>query len=156
MPSDLELVRQLGGLEADARRLTSRLDLMLRQAEAAPTEAMIAAHRYYFRYTPREELESSIARMKATLADLFCLINDLKRRYFPERTVWDGPLSYAWMDAIRDAELDKLVEEDRQQELKRRQLAMVRMSNTAAARQRRKPGHPRKDGMDRLLAALAS
>lgn len=156
MPSDLELVRQLGGLEADARRLTSRLELMLRQAEAAPTEAMMTGHRYYFIYTPREEMESRIARMKATLAELFCLINDLKRRYFPERTVWDGPLSYEWLNAVRDAELDKLVEQDREIELRKSRRALERMSNTAAARQRRKPGRQRKDGMDRLLAALAS
>lgn len=156
MPSDLELVRQLGGLEADARRLTSRLELMLRQAEAAPTEAMMTGQRFCFHSISRERLEVSIAQMKSTLADLFVLINDLKRRYFPERTEWDGPLSYEWLNAVRDAELDKLVEADREIELRKSRLAMERMSNTAAARQRRKPGRPRKDGMDRLLAALAS
>ena len=156
MPSDLELVRQLGGLEADARRLTSRLELMLRQAEAAPTEAMMTGRRFCFHSISRERLEVSIARMKSTLADLFVLINDLRRRYFPERTEWDGPLSYEWLNAVRDAELDKLVEQDREIELRKSRRALERMSNTAAARQRRKPGRPRKDGMDRLLAAIAS
>jgi len=147
MPSDLELVRQLGSLQADVNRMASKLELMRRDAEAAPTRAEMVGKRFMFHKIAREDIQLSIVRMTAVLADLLVLINELKARYYPERHVWTKPPSQEMIRAVRDAELAKLIQDDEEKHLAHRRKDQIRMT---AAKQKKSTS-----GLAALLSVIS-
>ncbi len=145
MPSDLELVRQLGELEADANRLSINLELMRRDADAAPTQAQMDAlaaqgKRFMFHRTSREKLRRSIARMTAIVAELFVLINDLRARYYPESQAWTRPPSQEMIRALQDSTLERQVKADREKQLNASVTAVARMKERKDQRKRQVSG----------------
>lgn len=145
MPSDLELVRQIGVLQADVDHLSMRLDLLHRAAEAAPTRAQFAAleaqgKRFCFHHMSREDIRAQIARMTTVVAELFVLINDLRGRYYPERQAWTRPPSQEMLRALQDSTLERQVKADREKQINASAAAVNRMKQLKTVRKQQACG----------------
>lgn len=145
MPSDLELVRQIGSFQADLDRMAMKLDLLHRAAEAAPTRAQFAAlkakgKRFHFHQMSREDIRAQIARMTALVSELCVLLNDLRARYFPERHVWDRMPSQEMIRALQDSTLERQVKADREKQLNTSFATVTRMKQIKTARKKQASG----------------
>lgn len=145
MITTVSLVRQLSALEAKAARLSRRIELMHRAAEAAPTRAMMKTieargGRLLFHRVSREQWRKAIDCVTKQLGEVFTAINNLRARTSPESQGWDRLPSSEMVEAVKDTTLDRLIKADMEKQMATSNADKRRMNSINARRRQTSNG----------------